>query len=756
MHTPPDPAARFLRIRPLCLLGIFSVVGCAAGAYSAVPPFVWGICLCCFALLFALKREILFCMIAVLFSFACVTASSLPRGDLPTHADAKIRGVVTGEVLDKGDKRTIELRNCTINGEKWASGLRVTLYDTTEDIFAGDTVSFSGYTYVPSGATNPGGFDYALFLARRGISLCAVCKGDLAVRKGFAWDTLPMRLKKAAQKRIDTLFGDDAPLVRGLLLSDKSDMDEDAYAAYRGAGLAHVLAVSGLHISCLALALEYLLRNIFGVGRKVSLSILTGLLLVYGAMIGFPASVLRATAMYLAISAAPLSGRPSDTLTNISFAALLLLALRPLSVTDAGFQLSFLSVLGIVTGMEWFRGARNKVLSLFLTGLFASLGTLPVAATNYGSISLLAPITGILAIPLVTIALPLCAAVTLFPFLKVLVYLAKGLLFLLNAIAYLSSALPFASVRMPAWTGYGIILYYALAFMLLPHFDIRRGLRTLALCGMALCAALSYPLARIAIPSGLALDVLDAGQADSIVLHADGATYLVDVGLPSSPADEYLRHTGLAPKAIFLTHPDDDHAGGLAQALSVAPVETIYLPCAWEKVPHNEALDEALAGQNVVYLKRGDIVPLSDGIAAEVLYPTEGETYATPNEMSLVLLVRSEGGSALLTGDASPQKAPALPDADVLKVSHHGSQYDTTRLTALQVTPSVSVVSVGRNSYGHPSPSVLETLAVSGSAVYTTELSGMVRVHIEPTGEIAVYPYKGGDTHWTGKRFTAK
>ena len=288
----------------------------------------------------------------------------------------------------------------------------------------------------------------------------------------------------------------------------------------------------------------------------------------------------------------------------------------------------------------------------------------------------------------------------------------------------------------------GLILLYAAAALLAAapvtrFYRLRRGLAAAAMAGLAAVAWL-LP----ALPSGedVTITFLDVGQGDAAVIVTDNLCYLADVG-DGNAASRWLLDEGLTPQGVFLTHGHADHAGGLKAIVDAFPPSTLYVSCLWDEEAHDDSVDEGWqkaldAGWNVCYLAAGDEVKLSQSALARVWNPS-GDAAADINENCMVLSVQTGRSAALITGDLpmSCERIP-LPDCTVLKVAHHGAASSTGEIMLAQTTPSVAVISVGRNNYGHPSPDTLERL--SGCAVYRTDERGAVTVVMKANGETEV------------------
>ncbi|MEG2858850.1 MAG: hypothetical protein RSA12_03020, partial [Clostridia bacterium] len=201
--------------------------------------------------------------------------------------------------------------------------------------------------------------------------------------------------------------------------------------------------------------------------------------------------------------------------------------------------------------------------------------------------------------------------------------------------------------------------------------------------------------------------------------------------------------------------------GGLQALLMARHVPALYLPVGWDAVEADPGVREAVAeaaraGTRLVYLRAGDQVQLSENVCLTVLGPAAeggagdgagseagdtaragGGAGTTANAISLVVRITYGAGAALLTGDLPGGAEPVrLASAQLLKAAHHGAAGSTGEIMVRAVAPSVAVISVGRNGYGHPAPALLDRLARVGAQVYRTDQMGMVRAQIYADGAI--------------------
>ncbi|MBW6457112.1 MAG: ComEC/Rec2 family competence protein, partial [Trueperaceae bacterium] len=624
------------------------------------------------------------------------------------------------------------------------------------------------------GRRNPGGFDAAAFHARRGVTAALVVGDAVALAPPGG------RLRARAALRAGVVAGlppPSAALMQALTLGLRDDLGplREAFAA---SGLAHVLALSGLHVGLLAAVLTW---AVGGVGRLRSTAVVA-LLLGYVAVVGPSPAVVRATAMV----AAALLGRAfgvggAGWASHLSLAAAASLLARPGWLGDLGFQLSYLSVLGMglaaapladriavlaeglaaaarrvarargqgaprlaAVGRRG-RGGRRSRFGPWLrgaaaVGVTAQWATGSLVASNFGAVPLVAPLANLVAVPLASLLVPLGFLAGLAGLLHEgaaeLVNRLTGpvaaALLRLAELASRAPALPWGEVSP---VGHAAFAVGSLALV--------AGLRGAWRGWRALTVAWAAGMVTVVVPPAWGtpdLIALDVGQGDAVVIRlARGQAVLVDGGgTPFSDFDvgartvvPALRALGIgALPLVVASHADADHIEGLTAVLRSFPVGALLIGHpAEERVAFVDLLRTAAErGVPVVQARRGETYRVG-GLDLDVLHPTHAAA-GEPNEDSVGLLVRWRGAPwALLLGDApaAVEARLAVPPTPLLLAPHHGSASSTSEALLRAAQPSWAWVSVGENRYGHPAASVLERLAAHGVAVRTTRAEGALR-----------------------------
>ena len=594
---------------------------------------------------------------------------------------------------------------------------------------------------------------YALLYGREDVRLSA---GD-----GDALRWLPQREGKAFREKVAAIWDD--PRVSGFLTAeltgDKSAMDDGDYLAMQETGLAHLFAVSGLHCAFLVTLLALLISR----RQRLLCAVTIPLLLFYMVMVGMSPSVVRACIMQIFLLIAPLFRRGSDPLTSLAAALLVILLCNPFAAASVSLQLSFSATLGMVllsprlykllTG--WYKGKCRPLrtaLCFVAANLSATLSavvfTAPLTAWYFRIFVLVAPLSSLLAVPAAG-----------WSFMAAFVTVLLGFVWL--PLASLLGWISWALVRYILWIANGMMswryhavyftnpyLIYWLLFLYAAFIGCaatpdgkRKYLLASALSVLTLTAAIwvNRQDYQYGVLTALTLDV---GQGESVILTSGGETALVDCGSSNSYKDpgglaaDTLHSMGVRElSAVVVTHYHADHTNGFYEVLRRIPVQTIYLPDIEDEYGVRERLVSLAEekGAQVTYVTKETADTLGDTVLT--IYPPV-QSGGDLNELGLTALASAGDFDLLITGDMSGStekklvETYALPDIEVLVVSHHGSRYSSNIRFLKSVTPETAVISVGDNNYGHPSEETLQRLLAVGADIWRTDQQGTIRITV--------------------------
>ena len=626
---------------------------------------------------------------------------------------------------------------------------------------------------------NPGGFNEEQYYSRK--KYWVKLFSDRVTRMDDKQDAVKeglYQLRRFWTEQMKEKLGDESGgILAAMVLGNKGSADADEKERYQKAGLGHLMAVSGCHVSLIAAAVYTVLRKLRMTNGAAS--ILTGGILYFYVMLcQSPVSAVRAYLMYMVLLGAKLCGRVYQGKRTLFLTAFTVLMWRPMDVTDAGFLLSFGAMAGIWMIYPILTGVfEQKRSSGILLSLSVQLVLLPTLLYFYYEIPVYSLLFGIVAVGLFSI-LMICGCVGCIGcFLGLLLpmgmnrILDRTLEMMINAVWFpsgwilnvyheicrLELKLPFSRWIAGRPGPQRILLYYILLIILLLLLKNKKKKALLpVLAGLAL---LFIPLPDNGV---LSFTMLDVGQGDGFVMEGpDGLTYLFDGGSSdqSQPGkyiiEPYLKYKGIGEiDYAFLSHGDQDHVNGVAEMLgrqeTGIKIRNIVLP-------EKEVWDDALRSiarladeENVPVLIMDADSSLREGdLEIQALYPKSGCEAEAGNEASLVLDIRYRDFSVLMTGDLGKDGEQILLDQNklnrytILKLGHHGSKNSSSQEFLQKVHPKYAFISAGTdNIYGHPHKEVLDLLEKTGIIIYRTDQQGAVEA--ETDGETLRIVNTGG------------
>ena len=614
----------------------------------------------------------------------------------------------------------------------------------------GDVFEADATLTVPSGTS-------ASYCWRQGAALSGSARAVERVERDDALGALLALRNRAIEVLAQTGQGDGPAVLAALVCGWRGALEEgDAYAAYQVTGLAHLVAVSGAHLSIVAGCASALLEAL-RVPRRIALAVQGGLLLCFLVLAAAPPSAVRAAVMAGAGMCSFAARRRPAALSALAVCMIACIALAPHTALSVSFALSALSTLGIVlfAGLcsAWIarmvpRAPRLARDALSLT-CASSIAATPLAAALFSQLPLVAPLANIAAAPL----FPLVCAGGLVAVLGALAVPAAAPVLLgcasagataLTALVRALATIPNASIPMalPLEVALGVSAAGAVVLWLAwprPQLRIVLGLAA-SLCCAAVAAFVVMPQV-----AGDEIIMLDVGQGDAFVVRSRGAAVLIDTGNQERLLREALaRHGVYRLDAVLITHGDDDHKGALASLAGVVDVGRVLvaqeaLSCGCGSCASLVADARALVGdEGVVGVWQGDELHVG-AFDLAVVWPERFVDEGGSADSVCLLAdadVDGDGTSdwrALFTGDAEHEQLRALVDAglvgavDIYKVGHHGSRNALDDEEAAVLAPRIALVSVGeRNRYGHPTKETLARLDAVGARICRTDEEGDV------------------------------
>lgn len=625
-----------------------------------------------------------------------------------------------------------------------------------QDLYPGDILEVKGVSELPYEATNPGEFDYKDYLQTKGISYVFEVDEILTYNQSQV-GYLITRIRYFIRDGVfDIVKGEVADnelaLLGAFCLGDSSLVEQNTIRAFRTNNCSHLLAVSGSHFAGFLLLIPYFM-DILEINPRSRRIFFLIAVIITGFMTGWTESVTRAAIMSIC------SLFMRDSISGMSFAAIVMLLANPYSALSSGFQMSFCATIGIICcngkiSASLFRFCRNKFLSeAIAVTLSAQIGVLIfsfINSTKYSLISFCVQIIGSFLIECLCVffvlGLVFCTIsdFAMFP----CAFIANTICSIMNVTTRFSRysfsfrneyrLLPVLLMLL------FICIYLRKCWLIRSCYKLIVVILSISIVSVVFYGLYDKPKTKILF--------VDVGQGDCCLIITERFNCLIDSGVNingSKTIPEVLDYYSI-DKLDFaiMTHWDEDHGGGMIELLKSGRVDMIYTSFVGENSNVNSFLsnyyedDEIKNVLNDCFreLHINQLIELSENDKLKVIWPNY-EPMTGDNPDSLVLNLETWGKNILFTGDIdidcelSMIESSLLTSIDVLKVAHHGSKYSTSSDFLKYTNPSDAVISVGlHNYYGHPADEVIDRLGEVEANIYQTSKNGAIIVNIAKDG----------------------
>ncbi len=581
---------------------------------------------------------------------------------------------------------------------------KVNYYKQIDDnnICYGCKVRVYGNLTKPLNNTIPYAFNYKKYLNNNGIFYIIKAK---RIEKLEDSHSFIYKIKNKILKRVNTI--DNSGYMKAFVLGDKSDLEN--YDMFQELGVAHLFAISGMHIGLFTAFLLFLFKRF---NKYLKYSLVEIFLFIYGLILGFTPSILRCILFFTFNSIDKLLDLKMGSMKTLLLTILMILFINPLMIYNVGFQFSCMTVTGIIYCKDYIFGSfiKKSIKCSFVAFLFS----FPISLMNFYSINLMSIIYNLFYIPYITfIIYPLCLVSFIFPFLFGLFNL---LINLMNKISFLLSYLTLFKINMSLNT-YEVIIVYLFLFIMFRFNDYKYLLLVIFL--LLIDYYLPY------FDNNNYIYFFDVGQGDSsLIISANRKdVVLIDTGglsnyNVSDNVIDMLNYLGINKiDLIVLSHGDSDHCQEIGSYIKKKRVEHIKInydgltDCEITATDNIDSSEYIFKNMNISFLNN--------------------RLYDNENDNSLISLVEISNLKLLSMGDASYKVEQDLlkdyyfKDIDILKVGHHGSKTSSSRYFINIIKPTYSVISVGKNNkYGHPNKEALNNL--KNTKIYRTDKDGTI------------------------------
>lgn len=644
-------------------------------------------------------------------------------------------GQVTTELTDKDIVIKLLESDVTTNSRQ-----TIIAYVTGKNnVNIGSQVILIGKLSFWKSATNPGEFDAEKYYSNRDV-LFSIKKAEI-LKISLSENEILQNLKEF--RLCQEAFLDEflpyynSAIMKAMLFGNKKEIEEEIKNLYQNNGIAHILAISGLHISLIGMSI-YRLFGYLPIPRWLVLLGSEIFLLLYGCMVGFSASTFRAVFMFTFFLLSKVLKRSYDMITAMAASAIIQLLIHPGYLFDCGFQLSYAAIMGIAILLPALEEVvdliKNKYLrkgiSVFLPSLSVTLFTAPILIYHYYELSFFSIVLNFIVLPLMGPLLlsgivMLCVAnvlgglgelgvlelinsdsalsgiVTLF--IQLFAFVVNGILWIFEMGCKLLELLPIGRTNigpLPIWT---MVIYYMLLLAVTVSVKQKKHLYQLVFVLVAVLFLI--------FPQKLDFSVwmLDVGQGDCNVIFAEeGRCFIIDCGSTSKYnvgekiLIPFLKYYGISKvDGVIVTHPDADHMNGVLELIELGKEENISIkgiyigehsytaePEKWEELIQLAEEQEVI----VCGICQGDSL-CTDTLSMECIYPLREQSGLTGNASSLVIKVECGEFQGLFTGDLEMEGEKRLLEEYGVKIS------DSTHKRMLENSDDINNIADNMNKF---------------------------------------------------------
>ena len=664
-----------------------------------------------------LRKILLLDYIYFIFFFIVIILTSI-RLLIPKTSNYNINtnqviGIVTN-IKEKDKKVTITI--------KTKEKLLMTYYKNKLNINLnlGDKIKVTGELKEPKNQKTKNLFNYKKYLYRQNIfyTITPIKIEILSKNKNIYY---------YLKQKIINRFNENAYL-NTFIIGDKNYIDSNIKKSYQENGISHLFAISGMHITLLVSIIDKILLRL-KIKEYTRFKITIFILTIYLLLVGLSPSILRGVLFYFLFKLNNLYYfyiKPVNLFIIIFSISLLI---NPNYIYDVGFQYSYLISLSLICLSKELKSS-NYFISLLKVSIISFIVSIPITLYNFNQINIMSIFYNLIFVPLISIII--------FPF-TLIVFIIKPLepiynlliLVLENLSLYLSKIL------------FGKLVFYKLSyiiyliyFLLILLYIFRTKKEYIILLFMFLIIHYFYPC----IKNETYINFIDVGQGDSILIHKDNKSILIDTGgsltnkgnISNNTIIPLLKSYGINKiEYLILTHGDYDHMGEAINLVDNFKVEKVIFNCG----PYNDLEQELIKVLDKKKIKYYSCIKELN-IDNNKLYFLQIKEYDNENDNSNVIYTELNGYKFMFMGDAGIEKEKDIlekyniSNIDVLKVGHHGSNTSSSKIFIDEINPKYSIISVGKNNrYGHPNKEALDNL--KNSKIYRTDQDGSIMFKIK-------------------------
>ena len=666
------------------------------------------------------------------------------------------------------------------------------LLTKNKEIEYGNKIRLEGTYIKPSKSRNYRGFDYSNYLKTENIYGTIEQNGkiELIKEKNIKYFFIILyKVKNKIIKNINNKFPEETRgVVLGILLGDKSSIEEDVRQNFADSSLSHILAVSGTHISYVVICISVLFKKL-KLNKNIRKVLTSLVLFMYLYLVDFSVSATRAVIMSTIVIMQMLFYRKQDTITTIAFSSIIILINNPYSILNIGFLLSYGGTIGIILFVnrisieskeDFFQRFKSYLKDICIVTISAQTIIMPIIIYYFNTISFTFIISNIIASliigPIIMIGLVIIA-ISFFkiPIISLIIRFYNILIVILVRTADIISKIPMSKIYLKTPTTLEIIFYYSVVFLIALLIYIKKSNRKFikktiqidiynlknffinnrnkVLIFISIVSLIS--ITSIKIPKELKINFIDVGQGDSCLITTpqnkkvivdSGGSESYDVG--KNVLLPYLLDKRITKiDYIMISHFDTDHCKGFEYVLENIKVKNVIISKQSETSENFKQIMKIIRKKriNLIIVQKETKIKIDNFTTVDILSPQSENIADNMNDNSIVAKFEAYNFSILFTGDASEKiekeliKEKINLKSDILKVSHHGSKTGTSEEFLKSVKPKIALIGVGENNkFGHPTKDVIKRLTENKIKIYRTDTDGEIRIKIKKSKNIKI------------------
>jgi len=592
----------------------------------------------------------------------------------------------------------------------------ISYFEDNFDYQLGDIVKVTGYLEIPSKNTIPNLFNYRKYLYNQGIFYVLNVEDIELVEKN---KNIFNKIKTSFTDKINDYKSNN--YLHAFILGNTSFIDDNIKDKYLDLGVNHLFAISGMHVSLLIVILSFIFDKL-KFNKYHSFFINCIFLMFYAFLVNFQVSIIISFLSYICLSLNNFFKLKIKSEYIIIFIFSISLLLNPFNIFNLGFQYSYLISYILIRFNNLIKG--NYFKKNFIVSFLAFIGSIPITIINNYQINLLTVFYNMIYVPLIsTIIFPFSLLCVIFPFLDNIFYFFTMILEKMTVfISNYKLILILRNLNIIS-----IIFYFSIILYYLNGLNKRKYFRFVYL---VILIFLHYNVNFI-LKEKYVIS-FDVGQGDSLLMHSDNKSILIDTGGSlykkySIDLIDFMKSSGIRKvDYLILTHGDFDHMGEAIDLVENFKVQKVIFNCG-EFNDLEQDLIKVLDKKKIPYYSCIKELNINDN----KLYFLNNKDYGNENDNSSVIYTKLNNYKFLFMGDAGLEveedliQKYNLQNIDVVKVGHHGSKTSSSKEFINEIKPKYGVISVGKNNrYGHPNNSVLDNL--NNSKIYRTDQDGSI------------------------------